>query len=249
MVRKLITSLIAALLLVGCQANDRDSLAELIERHTESRGGEKAIENVHSLRFDLEITEPGFTVRGDYVATRDGYMRIDIYAGSERVFTEALGPDGGWQLLQGATIPEDLSADGESALKRGLIGNLYGLHELAKFGYELSLAEAETGDTEQFWAIDQVAPDGHSQRLFMDKSSFLVTRTIDTSALHPDLDSTKLQTETQFSDFEASAGVSFARLTEKVDTATAQVVQTVVVKEIDINPSIDVSIFERPVEQ
>jgi len=88
----------------------------------------------------LEITEPGFTVRGDYVATREGYMRIDIYSGDE-----ALGPDGGWQLLQGETVSTDLSADEERALRRGLIGNLYGLHKLAGLDYELSLAGTRAG--------------------------------------------------------------------------------------------------------
>lgn len=248
MVPKAIRFLFTALLLVSCQANDRVSLGQLIERHTESRGGEQAIENVHSLRFDLEITEPGFTVRGDYVATRDGYMRIDIYSGNERVFTEALGPGGGWQLLRGATVSTDLSADGERALKRGLIGNLYGLHELSKLGYELSFAEIEMRDAESFWAIDQVAPDGYSKRLFVDKSSFLISREIEISALHPDLDSIETQMETNFEDFEAFAGVLFARLIEKIDTTTQQVVQAVVVKEIDINPTIDASRFERPIE-
>jgi hypothetical protein len=248
MVRKLIPFLFAALLLVGCLASNRISIDQLVERHTESRGGKAAIENVHSLRFSLEITEPGFTVRGDYVATRDGYMRIDIYSGNERVFTEALGPDGGWQLLQEATVPTDLSEDGEKALERGLIGNLHGLHELSEFNYTLSLSETEAEDAENFWSIDQVGPDGYSKRLFMHKSSFLITRTLDTSALHPDLDATRSQTETRYTDFEAFAGVLFARVTEKIDTASARVVQTVVVKEIDINPTIDATRFARPGE-
>jgi hypothetical protein len=178
--------------------------------------------------------------RADYL------LRIDIYSGNERVFTEALGPGGGWQLVQGATVATDLSEDGEKALTRGLIGNLYGLHELSKLNYTLSLSEIEAEDAESSWAIDQVGPDGHSKRLFMDQSSFLITRTLDTSALHPDIDATQSQTETRYADFETSSGVLFARLTEKIDTATAQVVQTVVVKEIDVNPTIDASRFDRP---
>ena len=248
MVRELTSSLTATLLLVGCQASNHVSVDQLVERHTESRGGKQAIENVHSLRFILEITEPGFTVCGDYVATRDGFMRIDIYSGNERVFTEALGADGGWQLLQGATVPTDLSEDGEKALKRGLIGNLYGLHELSAFNYTLSFSETEAEDAKNFWTIDQVGPDGHSKRLFMDKASFLITRTLDTSALHPDLDKTKSRTETRYTDFEAFGGVLYARLTEKVDTASARVVQTVMVKEIHINPTIDPATFVRPGE-
>ena len=95
------------------------TLDKLVERHTEARGGAAALEIIRSSRTELEISEPAFTVRGDYVANRDGYMRIDVFAGAERVFTEALGPDGGWQLLQGESVAIGLSADGEKALRRG----------------------------------------------------------------------------------------------------------------------------------
>ena len=139
MVRELTSSLTAALLLVGCQASNHVSVDQLVERHTESRGGKQAIENVHSLRFILEITE-------------------------------------------------------------------------------------------------------------MDKASFLITRILDTSALHPDLDKTKSRTETRYTDFEAFGGVLYARLTEKIDTASARVVQTVMVKEVHINPTIDPATFVRPGE-
>lgn len=154
MIPKVVLSLFAILLLAGCHADDQVTIDSLIERHVDSRGGADAIENVRSLRLGLEITEPGFTVRGDYVATRDGYMRIDIFSGDERVFTEALGPDGGWQLLRGESVSTELSEEGERALRRGLTGNLYGLHELSDLGYKLTLAGTVTRGAEDFWAID-----------------------------------------------------------------------------------------------
>lgn len=240
--------LTAVLLLAGCPADERMSLDELIDRHTDARGGEQAIENIQALRLGLEITEPGFTVRGDYVASRDGYMRIDIFAGEERVFTEALGPDGGWQLLRGETVPTGLSEDGESALRRGLAGNLYGVHELPGLGFELAMAGTVTRGSEEFWAIDQIAPDGFSKRRFLDKSTFLVVREVETSALHPDLDSTRTQQETLYADHEAFAGVMFSRLTKKIDSVTGEIVQTVVVNDIEVNPAIDSAVFMRPRE-
>ena len=246
MVSRTILTAFVTLLLMGCQTPDQVTLGTLIERHTDSRGGAEAIEDVQSLRFDLEITEPGFTVRGDYIATREGYMRIDIYAGDERVFTEALGPDGGWQLLQGETVSTDLSADGERALRRGLIGNLYGLHELPGLGYELSLAGIVTQGIKEFWAIDQVAPDGFSKRRFFDKASFFIVREMETSALHPDLDSTKTRQETLFADYKVSTGVLFSRLSKKIDSTTEEIVQTVVVKSVQVNPEIDTAKFKPP---
>lgn len=236
------------LLLVGCQADDQVTINSLIESHTDSRGGKDAIENVQSLRLGLEITEPGFTVRGDYVATRDGYMRVDIYSGDERVFTEALGPDGGWQLLQGETVFTELSEDGEEALRRGLVGNLYGLHELSDLGYKLTLAGTVTRGAENFWAIDQIAPNGFFKQRLMDKSSFLIVREVERSALHPDLDSTKMPQETLFMNYKASAGVLFSRRTEKIDSATGAILQKVVVKKVQINPAIDATKFKHPNE-
>lgn len=233
------------LLLAACQADDRTTLDSVIQHHSDARGGEQAIESVQAIRLELEISEPGFTVHGDYVATRDGHMRIDIFAGDERVFTEAVGPDGGWQLLQAATEATELSEDGESALKRGLVENLYGLHERADLGYELSLAGSISRDGEDFWVIDQVAPDGFSKRLYLDSSSYLVMSQIETSALHPDLDSTKTQQQTYFSEHRPAAGALIPRRTEKIDSESGEVVQTVIVRNVEINPEIDTTVFDR----
>jgi hypothetical protein len=68
-------------------------------------------------------------------------MRIDVFAGEDRVFTEALGPEGGWQMFGDGTIA-DLSEDGDAALRRGVIANLYGLHELPALGYTLNFLGA-----------------------------------------------------------------------------------------------------------
>lgn len=230
----------------GCQLLPEPELADLIDRHTESRGGQEAIEKVQSIRLDLQISEPGFTVRGDYRATRDGFMRINIYAGEERVFTEALGPDGGWQLLKAPAEPTRISQEGESVLKRGLIGNLYGLHELRGLGYELSLAGSISVDGQEFWAIDQTAPGGFSKRLLLDKRSYLVVRESEYSALHPDVDQTKTAQETRIGDYSASDGVWFSGRSEKVDLASGEIIQTVIVNGVQVNPPIDYAIFNRP---
>jgi len=242
------TFFLFSFLLAGCQGDDPVTLESVIQRHADARGGEAAIEDVRSLRLDLEITEPGFTVRAKYIATRDGYMRVDIFSGDERVFTEALGPDGGWQLLQAASVATGLSEDGEQALRRGLTGNLYGLHELPGLDYTLSLAGSAERDEKRFWVIDQVGPAGFSKRLLLDESSYLVMSEIETSALHPDVDSTKALQETHYSNYQASAGVLFPRRTVKKDSATGEIVQTVEVKKVAINPEIEATLFDPPAE-
>lgn len=51
---------------------------QVLARHIAASGGAAAFEHLHSVRYKVEITEPQFTVTGDYRASRDGRMRIDI---------------------------------------------------------------------------------------------------------------------------------------------------------------------------
>jgi hypothetical protein len=60
------------------------------------------------------------------------------------------------------------------------------------------------------------------------------------------LDLAKTRQETLFSDYEMSTGVLISRLTKKVDSATGEIIQTVVVKNVQVNPEINVAGFMPP---
>ena len=245
MSRMVVPAVIACL--AGCSGAPRAmTLDRLVAANTTARGGAAAIGNVRSVAFELQITEPQFTVTGHYVATRDGFMRIDILAGGERVYTEALGPDGAWQMRKGETHGAPESAAGVAALRRGIVGNLYSLGELEGLGYSLIFHGARAQGGKEYWALETVAPDGFSETLYLDKDSRLVSRKIDTSALHPDIDAAKKRFETLEMDYRPTAGVEFARRTEKRNLDTGELVQTVVVESVTVNPAVDESIFRRP---
>lgn len=232
--------------LTCCTSASSMDMADLLKRHTEARGGMAAIEAIRSLQVTLQIEEPTFSVRGEYVATRTGNMRIDIYAGEKRVFTEALGPDGGWQWHQGTATAEDLSEEGKQALRRGLIENIFGLHELADLGYELrSLGQVEMDDC-AFWLVELEAPDGYVKSLYLGAETYLVEREIEQGALHPDLDSTKTRRMTMHDDFATTDGVVFPRTSRTVDLETGAAVQSTSIKRIRMNEPIRESLFGRP---
>lgn len=243
---KTVSCLGIVVLLAGCASPRSMDLETLLARHAEARGGPAVIENLRSMRVDLEITEPGFTVTGRYVAAREGYARIDIYADGSRVFTEAVSPDGGWQWSQGQAAATDLSADGEATLRKGLVGNLYALHQLPALGYELSLAGRVRRDDQEFWAIDQTAPDGEPKRIMLDTESFLVVRELENSALHPDIDATVQAQETVLADHRATDGIVLARREETRDRNTGELLQRITVTNVEINPPIDTAAFTRP---
>jgi len=91
----------------------------LVELNTAARGGAAAIEAVRVFDSDIRIVEPEFSVDGRYVATRDGRMRVDILVGGERVFTEALGPSGGWSWTPDQGVAP-ASPRGAAALRHGI---------------------------------------------------------------------------------------------------------------------------------
>ena len=71
------------LILLGCVKSlpdQRDELQHIVRMNTLARGGSEAIEAVHALRLEVRIQEPSFVLTGTYVATRTGYVRVDVYA-------------------------------------------------------------------------------------------------------------------------------------------------------------------------
>jgi hypothetical protein len=246
MPKRLFATLIILLLPGGAAAQAPMTLERLVAANTQARGGSAAIESVHALDLELEISEPGFTVTGHYRATRDGYMRIDIFADGERVYTEAVGPQGAWQMRQGETEGSPESEAGAATLRRGIIGNLYGLHELAALGYTLAFRGTRTIGGVDYWAIEKQAPDGFSETLLLDKASDLIACELDTSALHPDLDSGKDAFETRRLDYQPTAGVLFFRRSVKRKRSSGEIVQTVRVRSVAVNPALDEALFRRP---
>ncbi|ANM31350.1 hypothetical protein ABI59_19880 [Acidobacteria bacterium Mor1] len=224
--------------LCGCSEGasgpgDAAELDRILELHAEARGGKLAIESIRALRLEVEIEEPTFSVHGTYVATRDGYMRVDIYDGDSLVFVEALGPAGGWQWNAGGDV-RPLSSEGEAALRRGLLGNLYGLHEWPAHDVSLTLVPAQSGPATDYWVVDAVEASGFTRRLRIDKQSHLVVRSSEVSALHPDMDATPIAQYTERGDWELHRGVLLPRFTRRVDRATGETVQTARARRIEL---------------
>ncbi len=140
----------------------------------------------------------------------------------------------------------DLSLDGENALKRGLISNLYGLHEITAQGYTLALIGSTSHNGSTYWEVKKSSPDGFSEHLYLDKDTFMITSDIETSALHPDLDSSKTRQETFRSDYREVAGVLFSHKSEKYNLDTGDIMQTAIVTSREVNIDLDPAQFLRP---
>ena len=173
-------------------------------------------------------------------------MRIDIFADGERVFTEGFDGSDGWQLLGGATEGIDMSAKGQAAVKHGIVTNLYGLHEFPGLGHSLLLKGRERISGVNYWVVDVIFDDGFISRNYLDPQTFLVARTRQDAALHPDVDPEVRRFETREFDYRKIDGVLLAFQTVKIDLDSTEQVQSTLLKKITINPDLDPAIFDRP---
>ncbi|HEY3663428.1 MAG TPA: hypothetical protein VGL24_09780 [Chthoniobacterales bacterium] len=222
------------------------TLDQLVERNVQAVGGKAAIEAVHSIRVGLHIADPGFEVDGTYFAARPGRMRIDVSAGGQHVFTEALGAKGGWQW-KGKGEPVKATATATAALKHGVEspGHIFGLHELKQRGHRLELVGREQVGTTNYYKLRVTFADGFSTMFYLDPESWLITRRRDVRALHPDVDPTPTTIEGTMSDFRRVDGLLFPFKSVDTDLATGKTLEAATVRSITLNPALDPGKFER----
>jgi hypothetical protein len=238
-------SLVAPLLLLSlgsCASSGGDTattLDELIRRHTEARGGRVAIEAITILEDKIRIVEPTYTADGLWRVNRSGRMRIDVFIGDQRVWTEGFDGKIAWQFPGGAVRAQ--AAEAGTAL---LPTNILGLHEMSNHGARLENLGREDVGGVSYYVVVLTLDDGFATRYYLDPSSYLIARSRVRKALHPDADPTPMTIETVWSDFRQMAGVKFAYRSTDSDLATGKLLQTTTILEITVNPVVDDHLFE-----
>jgi len=74
------------------------TLEDVVQRHTQARGGRSAIEAIENLEARLRVVEPNFTVEGIWQVDRKGRMHIDVFADGKRVWSEAYDGSVAWDM-------------------------------------------------------------------------------------------------------------------------------------------------------
>lgn len=237
----------ASLALAACGAPEEELTAdEIIARHVEAIGGGDAIEAFANIRVHPEVVEPEFTVEGDYRATRDGLVRVDIFSGEERVFSEGIDSEGGWQQPGEGGAIEPLTEDGHAALARGIEFNIFGLHNLAERGHSAALHGREIVDDVNYYVIELTMADGFQRYFYINPDNWRIERTREVSALHPDLDSEERPAETIFGGFERHCGVLINTETRKVDLETDEEIQRTDAEVVSCNVDPETLDISRP---
>lgn len=251
LIRQILLCCLAALFSPALVANESACGAEitlesLLTRNANAMGGVDTWQKIENVRYELVIREPGFEVTGRYWATRDGQMRIDIYADGDRVFTEALNHRRAWQWNKGAEVTTQGQA-GEEALRHGIDmpGRFFTLQDVAGRGAEVVLEGcADIGD-KSLWQVRVTLPDGFGKDHFLDPKSALVVVTRDVRAFHPDIDPTEVTVITGHERMEMTAfGVLASWRSEQSNGNTGEWLGTTEVQYIAHNRELPEGLFK-----
>lgn len=223
------TMAMAFLLTTGCSGAEELeaglTVDQVIAHHVEAIGGGDAIDALENIRIQPEVIEPEFTLLGDYRATREGRMRVDVFIGGERVFSEGIDGDGGWQQGGGDTGFTDTTSLARAILARGIEFNLFGLHDLAARGHRPSLFGREEIDGVNYYVIHVAMDEGFERFYYINPENWMIERHREISALHPDLDDEERPAETIESNFQEHCGVLRPTETRKIDRETGEEIQ------------------------
>jgi hypothetical protein len=235
----------ALLFSLSCASSAPDDLESVLARHVAARGGAQSVAAVNSIRVLVNVEEPSFTVEVRYVADRKGRVRVDVFAGGQRVFSEGIDEQGGWQMGQSGPVKPTTEA-GTAALEHGRLTNLYGLHEFPAFGHRLTLEGRREVGGRAYDVVRIDYSDGMQTWRYVDVETGLITIERNHRALHPDVDPTRVETESRVSDFRTVSGVVYPFASRETAIAANEWLQTTLVKSIEVNPPLTEAELRRP---
>ena len=191
---------------VNVWSNTLENLLELNEEFEDPSGIRK---NIHSMTYRLHIKEPDFELNGIYRVTRSGQMRIDIYDGESRVFTEAFDGERGWQWHPEMNAAKVIHGEKAQALVHGiqLPGKLYVLKDLQAEGHKVELLGKEAKGDEDYHLIKVTLSDGFVKYYLMNPASGTLEVNRDFRAFHPDIDNTAIPIETRHKRWKDTTGM------------------------------------------
>lgn len=233
-------------------ADPQTDLATILADNAEAHGGD-AYADIQSVRHRLLIKEPTFQVEATYTAARDGRMRIDIYSGGNRVFSEGLNGECGWAWQPGGPESGDepqvepcVGPEETAALRHGtqMPGHFFTLEDVRDHGANVELIGEEKADSGAQWQLRVTLPDGFERDYFIDQESKLIVKARDQRAFHPGIDPTEITVESRYSEPRTIDGVLRYMKQENVNATTGEWLGTTTVLTIEHNVEIPEGIFE-----
>ena len=202
------------------------TLEHALQKNLEAVRTEPYRGTLDNMDLVLRIDEAAYSLVARYRASTDGFMRIDVFDGNNRVYSEGKDRQGVWEWPGGAAGPENVSHDGVAAVEHGIEFNLFTLAELRDRGHQVELVGYESILENDYVVLKITMSDGFETFRFVNIETGLVELSRDFRAFHPGIDSTRKNIETRYDEWVAADGIVSARRTQNVDLDAGEVLST-----------------------
>ncbi len=221
-----------------------DRTAEIIDQVTRVNGGIAAAQAIPALAYHIHVKEATYEADGTYLVDRQGRMRIDLYMGDKRVYTECYDGTRGWQMDGDGKVAES-SAEGTKALWHGTQypGQILALAELPQHGHRIENSGHERVGGIDYDVLKLTMRDGFETYRYVNRKTGRIERSRDIRAPHPDIDAKRRPLDTAWSDFRKIDGVVRPFTETQTDLETGKWNQTATVKSIRTLPALADALF------
>lgn len=221
--------------MAGLTAHAETSLDDILAKNHSAVFGQSEHAELASIDIDLTITESGHELTAWYRATADGRMRIDVFSGTDRVFSEGLDERGAWEWPVSQPAPSAVDHEGVGALEHGIEFNLYSLAELRDRGHTVEWLGKETLLTVEYDVLKITLQDGFETFRFTNAETGRVDASRDFRAFHPGIDATRQQLETRYDRWQQTDGIVRATRSRTFELATEELIATATVTRVAYN--------------
>lgn len=221
-----------------------DRTAAIVDQVTRASGGIAAAQAIPALAYHIHVKEATYEADGTYLVDRKGRMRIDLYMGDRRVYTECYDGTRGWQMNGDGKVAES-SVEGTKALWHGTQypGQILALAELPQHGHHIETSGHERIDGVDYDVLKLTMRDGFETYRYVNRKTGRIERSRDMRAPHPDIDAKRRPLDTAWSDFRKIDGVVRPITETQIDLATGKWNQTATVKSIRTLPALADALF------
>jgi len=238
---KKISVLFSALMLVSGSFLSAQSLDDVLKEHFSAIGQENLLK-VNGIKTIGKLVQSGLEIPFIQIAKRPDCVRVEgTFQGL--TFIQNYNGKEGWNLnpFAGITEPQPLNGDELKSMKYSadIDGMLWNWKDK---GYTVTLDGKEDMEGTSCFKIKLVTSAGDSFTYYLDSDSYMMIRT----NTKVKVQGNETDSDTYFSNYMQVNGLA---VPGKIDTKmNGQLVMTVVTDKVEIDPTLDKALFEKPVK-
>lgn len=231
--------LMAFALVILSNAAHAQSVDEIINKHVAAMGGDKYA-NIKSVKMEASAQIMGMDLPSNTTIVQGRGMRSQTTVqGSDIV--QAIDGKTGWMInpmtgQSGATaLPEE-----QVKMSAGQL-DLTGLYNYKAKGYTAELTGEDKVGGAPAYVVKVNMPNGTVATHYISKDTYYILK----SVINTTVQGQDVEVKTNFSNFKQVDGITFPFTTE-VESPAMPGVMTMLVKSVEVNPTVDESIFAMP---